>query len=67
MKTAIILILENLVAMIVGPKMIIWLLGVAAKRTDNKIDDHVIKIVKAGYENDMVSMKKGVEDLVGTL
>ncbi len=67
MKIAVALILKNLISMIVGPKMIIWLLGVAAEKTSNKIDDHVVKIVKAGYENNTADMQQGIKDLTAQL
>lgn len=63
MKAMLIGILKNLAMMIVGPKMILWGLRIATSVTDNKIDDNVVGIVEAGYNNDEKKLKESVEAL----
>lgn len=63
MKAMLISILKNLAMMIVGPKMILWGLRLATSITDNKIDDNVVGIVEAGYNNDEAKLKESVEAL----
>ncbi len=55
----------NLVGMFVGPKMIIWLLGVASKATDNDIDDNIVLLVEGAYAKDQPKVKSAVSKLMG--
>lgn len=54
----------NLLALLVTPDMILWLLEKAKEFTDNKIDDNVYLIVKGAYKNDLVMLKQGLVGLV---
>lgn len=67
MKTAIVYLLKKLVAMLVTKKMIFWALELAAKQTDNKIDDNVIRLIKAAYDGDDAGFRAAVEGIIGAL
>lgn len=54
---------KNLVAMLLTQKMIIWALEVATSKTENEIDDNVVALVKAGYNNDTEGVRKAVQAL----
>ena len=58
------MLIKNLVTMLITEKMIIWSLEVAAKYTDNKVDDNIVLIVKGAYKSDTEMIKKGIEGLM---
>ena len=57
------LILTNLLRMLIGKKMIIWGLKLAASHTENKVDDNVILLAEAALENDVAKVKDAIEAL----
>ena len=67
MKTTILLILKRigkgLLAGLVTERMFFWALGLLAKTTRNKYDDHIVAIVTAAAKNDIA----GVEEHAKTL
>jgi K+ transporter len=54
----------NLVKMLIGPKMILWMLRMAAKQSDNIVDDNIVLLVEGAYENDNVKVKSAVSALM---
>lgn len=54
---------KNIVAMMLTKTMVFWALELAAKKSDNKIDDAVLELVRAAYDNDADSFKDAVEKL----
>ncbi len=56
----------NLVGMFVGPKMIIWLLGTAAKASDNDVDDNIVSLVEGAYNKDQKQVKSAVSKLMAS-
>lgn len=54
----------NVLKMLLTKTVILWGLKLAAKQTDNKIDDYVIDVVEAGYDGDTEKFQKSVELLV---
>ncbi len=56
----------NLLGMFVGPKMIIWLLGTAAKASDNDVDDNIVALVEGAYEKDQTKVKSSVSKLMAS-
>ena len=55
---------KNIVGMLVGKRMIFWALELAAKQTDNKIDDNAVGLVKAAYENDDAGVREHAEQIL---
>lgn len=55
---------KNAVGMLVGRRMIFWALELAAKQTDNKIDDNAVSLIKAAYENDPEDVRKYAEQIL---
>jgi hypothetical protein len=62
--SAIILIIQNIFSMILGPKMAIFILKKLAKRSDNLIDDNAVLLIEGGYEKDHEKVKKAIEGLI---
>lgn len=58
---------QNLLIMALNKTVILWALRLAAKQTDNKIDDNVIEVVDAAYEADTERLKASVENIVKEL
>lgn len=58
---------QNLLIMALNKTVILWALRLAAKQTDNKIDDNVIEVVDAAYEADTERLKSSVENIVKEL
>ncbi|NRA77120.1 MAG: hypothetical protein HRU18_02835 [Pseudoalteromonas sp.] len=44
--------------------MIIWLLRLASKSSDNKIDDHLVTVVEGAYDSDQKKVQEGLSKLV---
>ena len=63
MKAALLLLFKNFGAALLTQHMIMFLLGLIAKLTDNKIDDSVIGLIDAGFSNDVPTMKLYIERL----
>lgn len=63
MKFVIAKILKNLLGMLVTKHMIFWALELATKQSKNKIDDNVVKLVRAAYDADNAKLKEAVEAL----
>lgn len=57
------LLITNLLRMIIGKKMIIWGLKLAASLTDNKVDDNVVLLAEGALDNDEAKVKKALEGL----
>lgn len=55
---------KNAVGMLVGKRMIFWALELAAKQTDNKIDDNAVGLVRAAYENDADGVRECAERIL---
>lgn len=55
---------KNLVGMVLTKRMIFWALEIAAKQTDNEIDDNAVGLVKAAYENDPDGVRKYAEQIL---
>jgi len=66
-KLMLLKVIKNLAGMILAPKLILWSMKQAVELTTNTVDDNVVNIVKAGYENDEIAMKKAVENLLSHL
>jgi hypothetical protein len=62
--SAIVLIIQNIFSMILGPKMAIFILKKLAKRSDNLIDDNAVLLIEGGYEKDHEKVKKAIEGLI---
>lgn len=67
MKLFIMRILKNLGGMILTKKVIVWALTLAASKTTNKIDDNIIKLVEAAYDNDPEGVMKSTQIIVEEL
>lgn len=65
-KLLLLKLVKSLATMLITETMILWLLGIAAKHTDNKIDDNVVLIVKGAYSSDVAMLKLGVEGLLAS-
>lgn len=63
MKTAIVLMLKNMIAMLITKRMIFWALEFAVKQTDNKVDDNAVRIIKGLYDNQIAEVQAGIEGL----
>ena len=63
MKAALLLLFKNFGAALLTQHMIMFLLGLIAKLTNNKIDDNVIGLIDAGFANDVPAMKVYLEYL----
>lgn len=63
MKYIIIKILKNLGTMFLTKKVVLWALRLAAKSTKNKIDDNVINIVEAAYDNNPQKLMDAAETI----
>lgn len=63
MKTAIVLMLKNMIAMLITKRMIFWALEYAVKQTDNKVDDNAVRIIKGLYGNQIEEVQAGIEGL----
>ena len=57
MKAAIFLLLRNFGAALLTQHMIMFMLRLATKFTDNKIDDNVVGLIDAGFNNSVEDMK----------
>ncbi len=57
------LIITNLLRMLIGKKMIIWGLKLAASLTSNKVDDNVIMLAEGALDNDVTKVKAAIEAL----
>ena len=63
MKAALLLLVKNFGAAFVSRHMIIWGLKLTARYTDNKVDDHVVALVEAAYENNIPAIKSSIEGI----
>jgi hypothetical protein len=54
---------KNLLAMLLTERMVFWALELAAKKTKNKVDEQVVKLVKAAYRSDEQRLREAVESL----
>lgn len=54
---------KNLLAMLITKRMVFWALELAASRTETKVDDHVVALVKSAYENDDAGVRQAIEGL----
>lgn len=61
MKAALILLFRNFGAALLTRHMVLFLLKLAAKFTENKIDDNVVGLINAGFESDIESMQWYIE------
>jgi|26BtaG_2_1085354.scaffolds.fasta_scaffold00023_69 hypothetical protein len=61
MKAALILLFRNFGAALLTRHMVLLLLRLAAKFTENKIDDNVVGLIDAGFKNDINSMQWYIE------
>lgn len=68
MKTTILLILSRIgKGLLVGlatERMFFWALGLLAKTTRNKYDDHIVAIVTAAAKNDIVGVENNTKALL---
>lgn len=64
LKQLIITLAANLGKMLLTRAVILWALRLYAKQTTNLIDDNVINLVEAGYDNDSVALMKAVDAIV---
>lgn len=60
-------ILKNLVGMLITKHMIFWGLELATKQTKNKVDDNVVGVVKAAYNNNDKELRESVEKILTEL
>lgn len=63
MKIVLARIIQNLIAMALTEKVVLWAVKLAAKKTENKIDDNVVQLLEAAYKNDVVALQEAVENL----
>tara|TARA_X000001388_G_scaffold52616_7_gene38396 strand:+ start:5651 stop:5917 length:267 start_codon:yes stop_codon:yes gene_type:complete len=63
MKVAILLLLRNFGAALLTQHMVMFMLRLATNFTDNKIDDNVVGLIDAGFDNDVPAMKSYLEAL----
>ena len=61
MKAALILLFRNFGAALLTRHMVMFLLKLAAKFTENKIDDNVVGLINAGFKSDIESMHWYIE------
>jgi len=61
MKAALILLFRNFGAALLTRHMVLLLLRLAAKFTENKIDDNVVGLIDSGFKNDINSMQWYIE------
>lgn len=61
------MMLTNLLRMLIGKKMIIWGLKLAATHTDTKVDDNVILLAEGALDNDAEKVKTAIEALSTTI
>ena len=61
MKAALILLFRNFGAALLTRHMVLLLLRLAAKFTENKIDDNVVGLINAGFKSDIESMQWYIE------
>ena len=68
MKTTILLLLsrigKGLLAGLVTERMFFWALGLLAKATRNKYDDHIVAIVAAATKHDVVGVENNTKLLL---
>lgn len=64
MKAFLSVLIKNLLAMFLTRRVAVWALRLAAKQTDNLIDDYAIEFVDAAYENDEERVKAAIEKLL---
>lgn len=57
-------VLKNIAAMFVGKTMVFWALEVAAGQTDTAVDDNIVGLIKAGYNNDAEGIRKHAEAIL---
>ena len=71
MKLIVIEMIKNLLKALLGAKMFFWGAEFAASKSDNLVDDNVIAMGKAAYENDPEKMiyhaQKAIEELTKML
>ncbi|GFD70929.1 hypothetical protein KUL113_03490 [Tenacibaculum sp. KUL113] len=61
MKAALILLFRNFGAALLTRHMVLFLLKLAAKFTENKIDDNVVGLIEAGFKSDIESLQWYIE------
>ena len=61
MKAALIHLFRNFGAALLTRHMVLFLLKLAAKFTENKIDDNVVGLINAGFKSDIESMQWYIE------
>ena len=64
LKLLIIQLAGNIGKMILTKTVALWALKLAAKQTDNIVDDNVVKLAEAAYNNDQVGVMQAGEALV---
>lgn len=57
-------ILKNIAKMFLTKTVALWALRLAAESTKNKVDDNIVKLAKAGYENNPEQMMIAGEALM---
>ena len=57
-------LIKNLFKALLGKKMLFWGAEFAASKTDNLVDDSVIKLCKSAYNNDHEQMIKDAQALI---
>jgi len=63
-KSVLLTIGTNLVSMFMTKTVILWALKLATKQTENKVDDNVVLLVEAAYNNDPTAFQAATEELV---
>jgi hypothetical protein len=63
-KSVLLTIGTNLVSMFMTKTVILWALKLATKQTENKVDDNVVLLVEAAYNNDSAAFQAATEELV---
>ena len=64
MKIIITKMIKGLFKVLLGKKMLFWGAEFAASKTDNLVDDSVIKLCKSAYNNDHEQMIKDAQALI---
>ena len=57
------MMVQNLLGMLMTKTMIIWVLEFGVKQTKNSVDDNLVMLAKAMYENDNDGVKQAITNL----
>lgn len=67
MSTILLTILHNIGTRLLTQTFGIWLAKLAAKSTNNMVDDHVVLLLEGGLKNDPEKIEKAAQDILNAL